>query len=95
MVPIDAYSTALLNSKNIDISEYMQKYNADYANSFNRISALYNEVGADRTNVEQKRERYIYDDAGNVKLGPTNEPLIEEYTASDYDYNKQLIKNCK
>ena len=48
------------------------------------MTALYNEVYADREN-QKERERTVTDENGV--------PRIEKYLASDYDYNKELIKS--
>ena len=81
---LDVYINALFKSDNINIKEYNEKYNTEFADSKTRLMALYNEVDADRTNVDTKRKRYV--DNPN---GSTGE---EEFLASDYSYNLELIR---
>ena len=53
---------------------------------------MYNEIFADRSNVETERERLMYDSAGNVVLNSDGTPMYEKYKASDYEYYKSILK---
>lgn len=81
---LDVYSNALLNSDNINLNDYQEKYNLEFADSQTRTAALYNEVGANRENTDTKRKKTITDQNGNA--------VEEEYLASDYQYNLELIR---
>lgn len=91
---LDAYSTALINApdKITDYQEYYNKYGLEFADSKTRTAALYNEVLADRTNVDTVRERYVKDADGNVITDDAGKPLTEKFKASDYVYYGSIIK---
>lgn len=83
---IDNYITILANTDKIkDRNKFFKDYNLEYGDDELLTAAMYNEIFADRTNVTQERERTSTDETGN--------PIIEKFTASDYDYRKQLINN--
>lgn len=79
-----------LNGK--DAKAIGDKYNLVYADSKTRMSALFNEAGADRTNNQTKRTRELYDASGAPVLNEEGKPKTEEYYASDYEYNLELIR---
>jgi len=89
---IDAYSSALLNSDDINVEQYTKDYNLQYADNQTRISALYNEVGSNRTDL-QKRVENVYNDDGTLKTTPDGKIITREFEETDYEYNKSLIKN--
>ena len=83
---LDMYAAGIdkFESLGIDYQKYKDDLNLSFADAKTRMTALYNEVYADREN-QKERERTVYDEYGA--------PKIEKYLASDYDYNKELIKS--
>jgi hypothetical protein len=83
---LDMYAAGVdkFESLGIDYQKYKNELNLDYADTKTRITALYNEVYADREKTKE-RERTVYNDDGTTR--------IERYLATDYDYNKELIKS--
>lgn len=83
---LDMYASAIdkFESLGIDYQKYKDDLNLSFADTRTRMTALYNEVYADREN-QKERERTVTDENGV--------PRVEKYLASDYDYNKELIKS--
>lgn len=81
---LDTYVQALFNSDTIDVDQYRKKYNLDYADSKTRLTALYNETGANRMNADTKRKKTVERPDGTIEE--------QEYLASDYEYNLSLIR---
>ena len=91
---LDQYITVLANTDKItDKDKFYNDYNYAYADSQTRVAALYNELLADRSNVDTVRKRLALDSSGNVILDAKGQPTYEDYKASDYDYYKSVIKN--
>lgn len=91
---LDQYITVLANTDKItDKDKFYSDYNYAYADSQTRVAALYNELLADRSNVDTVRKRLALDSSGNVILDAKGQPTYEDYKASDYDYYKSVIKN--
>ena len=91
---LDQYITVLANTDKItDKDKFYSDYNYAYADDQTRVAALYNELLADRSNVDTVRKRLALDSSGNVILDAKGKPTYEDYKASDYDYYKSVIKN--
>lgn len=91
---LDQYITVLANTDKItDKDKFYSDYNYAYADSQTRVAALYNELLADRSNVDTVRKKLALDSSGNVILDAKGKPTYEDYKASDYDYYKSVIKN--
>lgn len=91
---LDQYITVLANTDKItNKDKFYNDYNYAYADSQTRVAALYNELLADRSNVDTVRKRLALDSSGNVILDAKGKPTYEDYKASDYDYYKSVIKN--
>ena len=91
---LDQYITVLANTDKItDKDKFYNDYNYAYADSQTRVAALYNELLADRNNVDEPRKRLALDSSGNVILDAKGKPTYESFKASDYDYYKSIIKN--
>ena len=91
---LDQYITVLANTDKItDKDKFYNDYNYAYADSQTRVAALYNELLADRSNVDTVRKRLALDSSGNVILDAKGKPTYESFKASDYDYYKSVIKN--
>ena len=91
---LDQYITVLANTDKItDKDKFYNDYNYAYADSQTRVAALYNELLADRNNVDEPRKRLALDSSGNVILDAKGKPTYESFKASDYDYYKSVIKN--
>lgn len=91
---LDQYITVLANTDKItDKDKFYSDYNYAYADGQTRVAALYNELLADRSNVDTVRKRLALDSSGNVILDAKGKPTYEDYKASDYDYYKSVIKN--
>lgn len=91
---LDQYITVLANTDKItDKDKFYSDYNYAYADSQTRVAALYNELLADRNNVDEPRKRLALDSSGNVILDAKGKPTYESFKASDYDYYKSIIKN--
>ena len=82
---LDMYAASIdkFDSLGIDYQKYKDDLNLSFADAKTRITALYNEVYADREKPKE-RERTYRDEYGAEK--------IEKYMASDYEYNRELIK---
>lgn len=83
---LDMYAAGIdkFESLGIDYQKYKDDLNLSFADTKTRMTALYNEVYADREK-QKERERTVTDENGVSR--------IEKYLASDYDYNKELIKS--
>lgn len=91
---LDQYITVLANTDKItDKDKFYNDYNYAYADSQTRVAALYNELLADRSNVDTVRKKLALDSSGNVILDAKGKPTYESFKASDYDYYKSVIKN--
>lgn len=91
---LDQYITVLANTDKItDKDKFYSDYNYAYADDQTRVAALYNELLADRNNVDEPRKRLALDSSGNVILDAKGKPTYESFKASDYDYYKSVIKN--
>lgn len=91
---LDQYITVLANTDKItDKDKFYNDYNYAYADSQTRVAALYNELLADRSNVDTVRKKLALDSSGNIILDAKGKPTYEDYKASDYDYYKSVIKN--
>ena len=91
---LDQYITVLANTDKItDKDKFYSDYNYAYADDQTRVAALYNELLADRSNVDEPRKRLALDSSGNVILDAKGKPTYESFKASDYDYYKSVIKN--
>lgn len=89
---LDQYITLLSNEDKIDNDKLYDEYNAAYADDDTMLAALYNEYFADRTNTNTEREKYKLNEYNNYVLDASGKPVMEKYTASDYDYYKSIIK---
>ena len=89
---LDQYITLLSNEDKIDNDKLYDEYNAAYADDDTMLAALYNEYFADRTNTDTEREKYKLNEYNNYILDASGKPVMEKYTASDYDYYKSIIK---
>lgn len=78
-------------NKSFSYDDFNKKYGADYADEETLLAAKYNEAFANRTNVDEKRERYVKNDDGSIKM-LDGKPVTETYNASDYDYYAEIIK---
>lgn len=89
---LDQYITTLVNFeyKITDRDKFNKEYYHEYADDTTRQADMYNELYADRTNVDEVRERYAKDDNGSI-LMKDGKPIIEKYTASDYEYYKSIL----
>ena len=91
---LDQYITVLANTDKItDKDKFYNDYNYAYADDQTRVAALYNELLADRSNVDEPRKRLALDSSGNVILDAQGKPTYESFKASDYDYYKSIIKS--
>lgn len=91
---LDQYITVLANTDKItDKDKFYSDYNYAYADDQTRVAALYNELLADRNNVDEPRKRLALDSSGNIILNAKGKPTYESFKASDYDYYKSVIKN--
>lgn len=91
---LDQYITVLANTDKItDKDKFYSDYNYAYADDQTRVAALYNELLADRNNVDEPRKKLALDSSGNVILDAKGKPTYESFKASDYDYYKSIIKN--
>lgn len=91
---LDQYITVLANTDKItDKDKFYSDYNYAYADDQTRVAALYNELLADRSNVDEPRKKLALDSSGNVILDAKGKPTYESFKASDYDYYKSIIKN--
>ena len=81
---LDNYADLLFKSDGINVTEFRNKYNLDYADSKMELTALYNEIEGNRENVDTERKRIKFDEQGNE--------IEETYLASDYEYTLQLIR---
>lgn len=91
---LDQYITVLANTDKItDKDKFYNDYNYAYADDQTRVAALYNELLADRSNVDEPRKKLALDSSGNVILDAKGKPTYESFKASDYDYYKSIIKN--
>lgn len=91
---LDQYITVLANTDKItDKDKFYSDYNYAYADDQTRVAALYNELLADRNNVDEPRKKLALDSSGNVILDAKGKPTYESFKASDYDYYKSVIKN--
>ena len=91
---LDQYITVLANTDKItDKDKFYSDYNYKYADDKTSVAALYNEILADRTNTDTVRKRLMTDESGKAVLDAAGKPQYEEYTASDYDYYKSIIKS--
>lgn len=91
---LDQYITVLANTDKItDKDKFYSDYNYAYADDQTRVAALYNELLADRSNVDEPRKKLALDSSGNVILDAKGKPTYESFKASDYDYYKSVIKN--
>lgn len=91
---LDQYITVLANTDKItDKDKFYNDYNYAYADDQTRVAALYNELLADRSNVDEPRKKLALDSSGNVILDAKGKPTYESFKASDYDYYKSVIKN--
>ena len=91
---LDQYITVLANTDKItDKDKFYNDYNYAYADDQTRVAALYNELLADRNNVDEPRKKLALDSSGNVILDAKGKPTYESFKASDYDYYKSIIKN--
>lgn len=88
---LDQYINALQKAESIDKSTMDEIYNHSYSNEKTRLAALYNEIYANKT-ILKDRERTKLNPDGSVALDSNGKEIIEKYQATDYDYNKELIK---
>lgn len=90
---LDQYMTALINADNIkDRQQFYKDYNLEYSDDDTYTAALFNEIFADKTNVDEPRTRYATNDLGQYIIDEDGKYVEESFTMSDYDYNKQVIK---
>lgn len=83
---LDAYAAILSDSDKLpSYDDLSNEYRLDLMDTSTRFALLANELYGDRANVDEIRKEDIYDDAGNV----TGQ---NEYTMSDYEYTKKLLK---
>jgi hypothetical protein len=89
---LDQYITVLANTDKLgDKLKFREKYMLDYADDKTVTAAMYNELFADKTNVDEEREGYAKDENGNFLLDNDGNLLLEKYKASDYEHRKRLI----
>lgn len=89
---LDMYIALMANRDKItDINQFYKDYNYEFADSKTRVAALYNEIFSNKSNTDEKREKYKTNEQGRVEVDDKGNPVIETFTASDYEYNKSLI----
>lgn len=83
---LDMYISALynFNQEVKDKDKFITDYNFNFADDRTAMDAMYNELFADKENVDEERELYVTDEYGNQKL--------EKFKASDYEFYKRIIK---
>lgn len=93
-VSIDDYIYTLdkASEKGVTTTSLESIYETKYASSDSIYDALVNEVFADRTNVNANRKRYVFNSDGSLKYDDNHQLVVEDYTASDYDYYRDIIK---
>ena len=90
---LDMYVSILQNTDRIkDIDKFYDDYNYVYADMDTRIASLYNELYANRTNVDEERTRPVKNEYGSIMLDENGKEIIEKYKASDYEYFKSVLK---
>lgn len=83
---LDMYAAILQDSSKLPSYDALNKeYRMDLMDTSTRMTLYANELYGDRTNTDEKRTEDTYDEMGNVT--GTN-----EYTMSDYEYTKKLLK---
>lgn len=87
---IDVYISALLNSDNIDVDSFNSKYKLIDGDQSTRLSALYNEIGADRKTLKEY-ERPVFDENGNYTYDENGKQVFEKVLSTEYDYNLKNI----
>jgi len=81
---------SLLNKPVHEVQKELSDINYQYLDDRNKRLAIQT-LDANKTNVEQTRQRYKVNDFGDVMLDKDNNPIMEEYQASDYEYFKSLL----
>ena len=81
---------SLLKKSTQEVQKELSDIKYQYLDDRNKRIAI-QILDADKTNVEQKRQRYKLNDFGDVMLDKDNNPIMEEYQASDYEYFKSLL----
>lgn len=91
---LNEYISALdaIDTSEQGLRSFYDAYNYEYATETDKIAALYNEAFANRGNSDTVRIGVLKDADGNPVFDADGEVKTYEYTASDYDYYKSLIK---
>lgn len=91
---LNEYISALdtIDTSEQGLESFYDAYNYEYATETDKIAALYNEAFANRGNSDTVRVGVLKDADGNPVFDADGEVKTYEYTASDYDYYKSLIK---
>lgn len=91
---LNEYISALdaIDTSEQGLESFYNAYNYEYATETDKIAALYNEAFANRGNSDAVRVGILKDAEGNPVFDANGEVKTYEYTASDYDYYKSLIK---
>lgn len=91
---LNEYISALnaIDTSEQGLESFYNAYNYEYATETDKIAALYNEAFANRGNSDAVRVGVLKDANGNPVFDADGEVKTYEYTASDYDYYKSLIK---
>lgn len=91
---LNEYISALdaIDTSERGLQSFYDAYNYEYATETDKIAALYNEAFANRGNSDAVRVGVLKDADGNPVFDANGEVKTYEYTASDYDYYKSLIK---
>lgn len=89
---LDSYMDMLDKSQKFDIETLNKNYNFNYSDSETRLAALYNEAYADRDNSNKVWKRPKLNEQGVPFVDDLGNTIMEEYTTSDYEYYKSIIK---
>lgn len=91
-VDVNLYIDAIQKIKDMDVKTLEDDYNLAYSDWNARLMAQLNEAHKEE-NLQNiiKRERYVYNDDGSVKM-ENYEPVKEPYNIDNYTYTKDLIR---
>lgn len=91
-IDVNLYIDAIQKIKDMDVKALEDDYNLAYADWNARLMAQLNEAHKEE-NLQNivKRERYVYNDDGSVKM-ENYEPVTEPYDVDNYTYTKELIR---
>lgn len=90
---LDMYISILQNTDRIkDTSKFYTDYNYEHADMDTRVASLYNEIFANRDNVDTERTRPVKNEYGAIVLDENGKEVTETFKASDYEYYKSVLK---